>query len=294
MRNRFGVVVGVLAILLGSPRFFCCSRLVGAAAPSFGSSVGGVASRGFVLVGCLRLARVLFALVGLLCWILLLFPLLRLLCFLVSSVRGSFLRLLVWVLPWFPPRLSCLLVVALSRPLGGTLSGPLSGLLSPVGLVSFAFVRQLGVLALPVLLPLLLRFVPPLPPGVRCLWWVLLAGRVLCVADTSAVSGLVFGLGSPSALPSGGAGSFQSGLCSGSFVKGPPFLHTSLPPVVCRIAVGAVVAVDSPIPRKGVVRGDVLGFMSLSSLGMCRSLIGSPTEGLQALTNPSLPYGPQR
>jgi len=238
MRNRFGVVVGVLAILLGSPRFFCCSRLVGAAAPSFGSSVGGVASRGFVPVGCLRLARVLFALVGLLCWILLLFPLLRLL-FPRLFVRGSFLRLLVWVLPWFPPRLSCLLVVALSRPLGGTLGVPLSGLLSPVGLVSFAFVRQLGVLALPVLLPLLLRFVPPLPPGVRCLWWVLLAGRVLCVAGTSAVSGLVVGFGSPSALPSGGAGSFQSGLCSGFFVKGPPFLHTSLPLVVCRIAVGA-------------------------------------------------------
>ena len=48
-----------------------------------------------------------------------------------------------------------------------------------------------------------------------------------------------------------------------------------------------------PIPCEGVVRGDVLGFMSLSSLEMCRNLIGSPTEGLQALTNPSLPYGPR-
>ena len=71
MRNRFGVVVGVLVPLRGPPLSFRCPRLVGVAVPSFGSSAGGVSSRGFVLVGCLRLARVSFALVGLLCWILL-------------------------------------------------------------------------------------------------------------------------------------------------------------------------------------------------------------------------------
>jgi len=43
MRNRFGVVVGVLVPLSWSPLSFRCPRLVGVAVPSLGSSVGGVA-----------------------------------------------------------------------------------------------------------------------------------------------------------------------------------------------------------------------------------------------------------
>ena len=254
MRNRFGVVVGVLAILLGSPRFFCCSRLVGAAAPSFGSSVGGVASRGFVLVGCLRLARVLFALVGLLCLFLLLLLLLRL----ASRLSLCLVRLLpltwlcasrvlsrLWLL-WLlssllsPLLLFRLVVLALCLPLPLCLLLPvlwslLAGVLAVVpslflfGVVGLSLVLCLALVGK--LLVLLLRLLSVLP--VLGVGWSLSLVRPVVLA--------VWLLATSVALLRSKCGSFLKGPLFWVLRKGSsgPFLHTSLPPVVCRIAVGA-------------------------------------------------------